>query len=255
MVKNMAKRYCSDRRALLVPAMAIMLVPALLPGCAPVSDDTIRKVGYSESDQRGLAPSVTSLPSELDPATVNFIRSYGPTIKRYASMYGFDWRLVLAVMKQESRFNVAAESHRGASGLMQIMPRTSKEVARMLDIRDMGKPNNNIRGGVYYLGRLYRLFEAADESDRIRLTLAAYNAGISRVYDAQMVAAYFHEDPLEWSAVRDAIPLLSKRYYTLHKSVWEEERPTSGWFGNSRETLSYVENVMDYYDEYRLILN
>jgi soluble lytic murein transglycosylase-like protein len=57
-----------------------------------------------------------------DPSTEQCIRSYGPAIKRYAGEYGFDWRLVLAIMKQESRYSRNAESHRGAIGLMQLMP-------------------------------------------------------------------------------------------------------------------------------------
>jgi membrane-bound lytic murein transglycosylase MltF len=69
------------------------------------------------------------------------------------------------------------------------------------------------------------------------------------------VAAYFHENPASWRAVKDALPLLSKRYYTLHKSIWDREKPKAGWFGNSRETIAYVERIMGYYEEYRLTLN
>ena len=103
--------------------------------------------------------------------------------------------------------------------------------------------------------RLYDLFRSADEPDRLRLTLAAYNSGVGRIYDAQDVAAYLQENPNTWGSVRDALPLLSKRYYTLHKNIWAKERPRSGWFGSSRETVAYVDRIMNYYDEYRLVLN
>lgn len=69
------------------------------------------------------------------------------------------------------------------------------------------------------------------------------------------MAAYFHERPNEWRGVKDALPLLSKRYYTLHRNVWQQEKPKSGWFGNARQTVKYVEAVIDFYDEYRLVLN
>jgi len=59
----------------------------------------------------------------------------------------------------------------------------------------------------------------------------------------------------EWEGVKDALPLLSKRFYTLHRSVWGQDRPKSGWFGNAGQTLKYVDSVMDYYDDFRLALN
>ena len=135
------------------------------------------------------------------------------------------------------------------------MPGTSEEIARDLSIDDLSHPNNNIRCGVYYMRQLYGLFEGAPESDRIKLTLAAYNAGIGRIYDAQELAAYLHEDPLAWESIRDMLPLLSRRYESLHRSVWDGEKPKAGYFGNARETVKYVESVMAHYDDYRLMLN
>ncbi len=227
-----------------------------------MSEHTFRKLGeMSERDSLAVSRvSVKAMPTQADdfpPDTeaLRILRSYGPTIKSYSAEYGFDWRLILAIMKQESRFVPHAESHKGAAGLMQIMPATSVDVARVLEIKDMTHPKNNIRGGIYYLRWLYDLFGDAEEGDRIKLTLAAYNAGVRRVYDAQDVAAYLDENPTTWLAVRDALPLLSKRYYTLHRNVWPQEKPNAGWFGNSRETVRYVENIMDYYDEYRLLFN
>ena len=73
--------------------------------------------------------------------------------------------------------------------------------------------------------------------------------------DAQDVAAYMHEDPSRWSSIKESLPLLSKRYYTLHRNIWEDSRPRAGWFRGSKETVAYVENVMEYYDEYRALLN
>jgi membrane-bound lytic murein transglycosylase F len=197
--------------------------------------------------------SSTSL---TDESTVSIVRSYGPTIKRYSEKYGVDWRLVLAVIRVESGFSTEAESDRGASGLMQMMPFTSEEVGRHLELDDMTFPKNNIHGGIYYLSKLYNLFDACQPADRMRLTLAAYNAGIGRIYDAQELAAYYHDNPTKWQAIRDALPLLSKRYYTLHRNVWSQDRPKSaGWFGNSKQTVAYVDRVMTYYDRYQSTLN
>ncbi|MEW6510327.1 MAG: transglycosylase SLT domain-containing protein [Bacteroidota bacterium] len=239
----------------LIPALLFL---AFLAGCTPTSENIAKKadlqdVGDSISED-ALADPADQVPL-LDPASNRIIRRYGATIKRYSELYGFDWRLVLAVMKQESRFSHRAESRMGASGLMQIMPVTGEEVARKLDLNDLSHPENNIRGGIYYLRTLFEMFQGTGEADRVKLTLAAYNAGATRIYDAQEIAAYFHEDPSTWKCVRDALPLLSRRYSPLHRSIWEQDRPRGGWFGNARETLRYVDAVMDYYDEYRLVLN
>ena len=235
-----------------------VILALVLSSCNPSGESLVRQGDGKPSafDQGAALNSLKAVQSRLiDRTTTGIIEDHGVTIKKYSLKYGFDWRLVLAVMKCESSFDSFAESHKGASGLMQLMPTTSEEIGRTLEVDVLAHPEDNIHGGVFYMGKLYSLFEGADPSNRLKLTLAAYNAGVGRVYDAQVVAAYLHEDPYSWEAVRDALPLLSKRYHTLHKNVWEGEKPKSGWFGNSKETVAYVEKTMEYYDEYRLVLN
>jgi membrane-bound lytic murein transglycosylase F len=236
----------------------IFFVAVMMYGCTPFSEDIERKAdsGTLKKEEIGSVVGRAQADTELlDAATERCIRRYGPTIKRYAQRYGFDWRLVLAIMKQESRFSRGAESRMGAEGLMQLMPVTGEEMARKLDLDDLSHPEHNIEAGVFYLRNLYNLFGGSGEADRLKLTLAAYNAGLSRVYDARELASYLQAKPTEWQAVRDALPLLSKRFYTLHRSVWGQDKPRSGWFGNAGETLKYVDSVMDYYDDFRLALN
>ncbi len=237
----------------------MVLVAIAVAGCTPLGDGALRKdaageevVREGESREKENDDPGTGL---IDPATGGIVRSYGPIIKRYASHYGLDWRLVLATMKQESQFTPGARSRRGAAGLMQIMPTTGEELAKELEVGDISNPRDNIRGGVLYLRRLYDLFPGAAEADRMKLALAAYNAGIGRIYDAQELAAYLHMDPLAWESIRDVLPLLSRRHSVLHQSVWDQDRPRTGWFRNPGETLKYVESVMNNYDEYRLMFN
>jgi membrane-bound lytic murein transglycosylase F len=237
---------------------SLFFVVALLCGCTPSSEDIAGRADANTSGGEEISPLVESTqdtPELLDAATERCIRNYGPTIKRYSGRYGFDWRLVLAIMKQESRFSRSAESQKGAEGLMQLMPVTGEELARNLELDDLSHPEHNIQAGIFYLRKLYDLFEGSGEADRLKLTLAAYNAGLSRINDAQELASYLHARPAEWEAVKDALPLLSKRFYTLHRSVWGQDKPKSGWFGNSGQTLKYVDSVMDYYDDFRLALN
>jgi soluble lytic murein transglycosylase-like protein len=97
---------------------------------------------------------------------------YDPVIERYADRYGVDPVLVRAVIQVESDFNPNCVSHKGARGLMQLMPATARRygVARIHD------PEENIRGGIHYLADLLQMFS----SDLPRV-LAAYNAGENAV--------------------------------------------------------------------------
>ena len=251
-----------SRRVMKKMFSVIVGLSVSIAACVPFSENSAKRtdsivVAAKPSGNVVVANivSVKSVPS-LDPMTRRIIRSYGSTIRKYSEKYGFDWRLTLAVMKAESNFLDTAESHRGASGLMQIMPSTQEELARVLEIENIAEPRSNIRAGIFYLSRLKRMFKDAEENDRLRLALAAYNAGPGRVFDAQNVARYLNDDPTRWQSVKDALPLLSKRYYTLHGNIWaKRSKPRSGSFGHHRETIAYVEKVMNYYDHYRLVLN
>lgn len=193
--------------------------------------------------------------SNLDDKSLIILNKYGKTIKNYSDKYGIDWRLVVAVMKVESRFNHSAESHKGARGFMQIMPTTQTEIAQKLGKNSdfFDDPHGNIKGGIFYLSRLYNQFGKLDlsEENRIKFTLAAYNAGFSRVIDAQKMALYVNDDPKEWKSIKNSMPLLSKKYSSLHRFVWEEKKPSSGYFRDWKQTANYVESVMTYYHEYK----
>jgi membrane-bound lytic murein transglycosylase MltF len=199
------------------------------------------------------------------PRIERILNSYEQTIKRYANRYGFDWRLILAVMNQESRFRIQAVSHRGAFGLMQLMPGTGRDVSSALGIEGIRQPEDNIAGGVYYLWRVRSMFDAPPgegedtagptNEDLIRLSLAAYNGGPTRIHDAQQLAVYLGLDPYQWNNIKELLPMLSRRYYTLHQYVWEDGKPRGGYFYGWPETINYVESVMGYYSYYRLLFN
>ena len=171
-------------------------------------------------------------------------------IKEYSSEYDIDYRLILAIIEQESQFDDEAQSSRGATGLMQLMPVTSAEVAENLDLKESTISEGNIKSGIFYFAKLSELFNQTSREDQLSLTLAAYNAGPSRIYDAQELAAYMGENPSKWSAIRKVLPLLSKRYYSLHQSVWDDGKPPNGYFGSWRQTITYVQNTLKIYQDY-----
>ena len=95
---------------------------------------------------------------------------YDAIIARHASRYGVDPVLVKAVITVESNFNPATVSHKGARGLMQLMPATGAQYG--VKFASLHDPEENIRGGIAYLARHQKLFPGD-----LRRILAAYNAG------------------------------------------------------------------------------
>ncbi|MBI4417692.1 MAG: transglycosylase SLT domain-containing protein [Ignavibacteriales bacterium] len=191
---------------------------------------------------------------EMDLRTSQSIEKYGPVIQKYAYQYQVDWRLVLAVMKQESSFRPKAVSRKGAYGLMQIMPVTEAELSHRIGVRNAKTPYNNIKAGIFHLKSLYRYFDEAKGHERTKLTLAAYNAGLNRIRDAQDIARFMGGNPHVWNDVKDALPMLSRHYKTLHARVWETSVPRSGYFADVRQTTRYVDSIMSYYDEFQVAL-
>jgi soluble lytic murein transglycosylase-like protein len=90
----------------------------------------------------------------------------------YAKRYRLDPALLHAVIKTESDFRPDAVSRKGAVGLMQLTP----ETAATLRVGNLHDPIQNIGGGAKQLRHLLNLYEGD-----LRLTLAAYNAGVHRV--------------------------------------------------------------------------
>jgi soluble lytic murein transglycosylase len=101
-----------------------------------------------------------------------FIKEYESIILQASRRFGVDVSLVKAIIKAESYFDHKAVSHKGAQGLMQLMPQTSNAMA----VEDPFDPEENIFGGTRYLSLLLKRFK----NDK-RLAVAAYNAGPERV--------------------------------------------------------------------------
>ena len=99
-------------------------------------------------------------------------RSYLDIIRRHATSYQLEEALVKAVIKVESDYQPRIVSHKGAQGLMQLIPQTAKD----LKVSNPFDPYENIRGGSEYLRMMLDLF-----NNDVELALAAYNSGPSTV--------------------------------------------------------------------------
>jgi len=157
-------------------------------------------------------------------------------IKSASREHGFDWRLIAAMIYQESHFNPRARSYTGVRGLMQVTQRTAAEMG----IADRMDPEQSIDAGVGYLASLYERFDdIEDEKNRLLFSMASYNVGYGHVRDAQKIALERGRDPKSWSSLLEALPLLR---------MPEFYRETRFGYARGAEPVRYVENVLTFYD-------
>ena len=159
--------------------------------------------------------------------TGNRISPFDEFIKRYAAQNGWDWRLIAAVIRHESRFKTDVVSPAGAIGLMQIIPyRHSAE--------QLFNPEYNVMAGTEHLSRMRKMFKpySADSVQNVKFTLAAYNAGEGRVLECIRFAKSIGVDATCWDSIaRRSIPRM---------------RTFSG-----AQTIPYVDSILRTYRKYQ----
>jgi peptidoglycan lytic transglycosylase len=136
-----------------------------------------------------------------------FPKPYWVDLKRFASDNALDPYLVASLIRQESAFNASAVSNKNAVGLMQLLPKTGKLVARQEKLKHFAAPQLftpavNLRLGTRYFRGMVDRFGAFEYA------LAAYNAGTERVDDWLKMGKY--RDPQEFV---ESIPFTETREY------------------------------------------
>lgn len=173
------------------------------------------------------------------------ISPYDDLLKEYAKTLNWDWRLLAAVVYKESKFNARTVSWAGACGLMQLMPKTAKSLGVANDSA-LFDPEINIKTGVTYIKKLERLFPyLTDSKEKIKFTLAAYNAGPGHIFDARALSMEYGKDPNVWDG--------NVEHFILMKSDPEYYNDTICHFGYCRgeETANYVKDVLSKWEQYK----
>ena len=139
----------------------------------PISyiQNNVKKIKTDNIDQ--IAKAISMFQPNLEKRYTIY---YANIIHKESIKYGYDWRLVLAIMKAESDFDKHAISDRGAIGLMQIMPDTAEWLSPKLNYEYLGvsslyDPEFNIKLGIQYLNMMHNKFGDIDKA------LIAYNKG------------------------------------------------------------------------------
>lgn len=168
---------------------------------------------------------------------------YDEIIKRESDKIGWDWRLISAIIYQESKFETWKESWAGAFGIFQFMPKT----AASYGISPSSSAEEQIMAGVKKLDKNYRqwLEVIPDSTECIKFTLATFNAGRAHVDDARALCSVYNLDDNVWKDnVSDMILNLSKPTYYRHKVV-------KNGYCRGTETYDYIIEIIQRFEEYK----
>jgi len=159
----------------------------------------------------------------------NRVKTFDPYFTKYTKRFfgpAFDWRHFKAQAVAESRLKAGAKSHVGAVGVMQIMPRTFKEIRKkqptIKGTRE--QPRWNIAAGIYYDRQLWRTWKAERPfQDRLNFTFGSYNAGKMNIIKAQEAALKKGLNPNLWSSIETVLPGITGQH--------------------SKETMGYIHKI------------
>ncbi|AKQ66629.1 Membrane-bound lytic murein transglycosylase D precursor [Myxococcus hansupus] len=200
---------------------------------------TYRGVEYNMTRRRYFESRRKQAPPASLASAEGSISPYDGLVQSYAARYGLDWRLMVAQMFQESRFDPKARSFVGAQGLFQVMPLTGKELG-FVQLED---PEQGIHAGVKYMHQMLgRIAPEIPFKQRLRFALASYNAGLGHVLDARRLATEQGLDPNKWYGnVEKAMLLLEKPQYF--------QRARHGYVRGT-EPVKYVSEIQTRYGNY-----
>ncbi len=156
-----------------------------------------------------------------------------------------DWKMLAAIAYVESKFDTTARSHRGAQGLMQIMPSTYRHLLSKMGESDTLAQNVelDVKVAVRYLNDLSNLFSFINEKERINYMLGSYNGGSNHIFDAMRIARKNGVNRYNWSSLTPVLISLKD------PEVYMDSVCQYGVF-DATETLQYVNRVKRKYKEY-----
>ncbi|MBA4056394.1 MAG: lytic transglycosylase F, partial [Marivirga sp.] len=187
--------------------------------------------------------SLIHMQSDYSSLGGNRLSPYDELIMAGAEKLGWDWRLLAAVVYQESKFNPGGESWAGARGLMQLMPETAKRFGAS----DVTNPRESLKAGVNYLMYLEKYWtkRIPDQQERLKFVLASYNAGLAHILDARKLCTKYGKNEALWEDVE---------FFLLKKSdpkYYRDPLVTTGYC-KCEEPVNYVKSVLDRFEEYKI---
>lgn len=188
----------------------------------------------------------------LNPNHINKLESLSPIFELYSDQYSFDSLMISAQGFQESGLDQSKVSHKGAVGVMQVLPSTAKDPN--VNIPDIYQVDNNIHAGVKYMRFIkdrYFNDEQILPDDQVYFALAAYNAGPANIRKMRRLAQQNGYDPNKWfrnveimarrNIGREPVHYVSNinRYFVIYKQLsslkeLRENQEASAQFSTSK---------------------
>jgi membrane-bound lytic murein transglycosylase F len=173
------------------------------------------------------------------------ISEFDDLLKKHSETINWDWKLLAAMIYQESKFNHDAVSVKGAAGIMQIMPETA--MALGIDtLQEYVTVEESLRAGVKYIKKMDKYWSEfiEDDKERIKFILASYNVGLGHVKDAQRLALKNGKSDIIWND--------NVAYYLLKKSESEfyNDPVVKHGYCRGSEPLRYVNQILSRYRDY-----
>lgn len=172
----------------------------------------------------------------------NSTSHYDGVLKKAAARYDFDWRLISAIIYQESRFIPDLVGFGGSYGVMQMMPVTCERYG----ITDSSSVEEQIWAGARYISFLCNIFkDKVDTADLYYFVAGAYNSGPGHILDAIELCKKYEDDHTKWSKVSEY--LIKKS----HKEYYRDPVVKCGYYPG-KHTVNYVEEVMTRYNGFAI---
>ncbi|USD33034.1 MULTISPECIES: lytic transglycosylase F [Vibrio] len=166
----------------------------------------------------------------LNPEHVTRLDALSEIFANYSAQYDFDPLMISAQGFQESGLDQSKVSHKGAVGVMQVLPSTAKDPN--IAIPDIYQVDNNIHAGVKYMRFLKDRYFSDDDitpDNQVYFSLAAYNAGPANIRKMRRLASQQGYDPNQWFR---HVEIIARRHI-------------------GREPVHYVSNINRYFIIYK----
>lgn len=137
------------------------------------TEETEESVAREPDEKAEIAKAISACRSSLGEDDV---AALADVIRAQSRKHNYDWKLILAIIRVESQFDARARSHKGARGLMQVLPSTAKWLSPKLGLEYAGRdslydPEYNVKLGTSYLYMLHQRFGDIEKA------IVAYNRG------------------------------------------------------------------------------
>lgn len=201
---------------------------------------TIREVQRKYFERQNLAVKANKEFSSLKDGQLT---PYDDFLKEESARMGWDWRLIAAIMYQESKFETWKVSWAGAFGLFGFMPGTAIKYG----ISPSSPPHAQIRAAIKKLNKNYYEWhqEIQDSLECMNFTLASFNSGRGHIDDARALCEKHNKDKNIWTGHVNLMLL------NLSKPDYYRDECVKNGYCRGIETYEYIIEVGQRYNEYK----